>query len=209
VGGNLRVTPSQDLENQPLHGVGVESMTKRHHLIEDTAKGPNIRLLVVGLLLANLWRQIVWSSDGRLGTVISVLENSCNTEITDFNGPILVHKDVLSLEISMQDLPIVNVLDGKRHLDKPVEDLVLTVADFSNLFLVGYFGVQVSPVCIVHDDAEAALIHKRLFVSDDVRMAHRLQDVHLVDGVLTLFTVHLRNVDDLHNVGLSISHRLH
>ena len=91
-----------------------------------------------------------------------------------------------------------NVLDGEGHLHEPVEDLVLTVADClkinenvnvtcstvltsSNFLLVRNLGIKVTTICVVHDDAEAAFIHERLLVGDDVRMSHRFEHVHLDD----------------------------
>ena len=59
-----------------------------------------------------------------------MLEHARNTEITDFNLAWLRHEDVLSFQISVQDLPIMDMLDGKGHLDEPVQDLILTVADY-------------------------------------------------------------------------------
>jgi len=52
------------------------------------------------------------------------------------------------------------MFDSQSHLDKPVQDLVLTIADFSNLFLIGDFGVQIATISIVHDDAETPFVHK-------------------------------------------------
>ena len=53
-----------------------------------------------------------------------------------------------------------NMFDRKGHLHKPVEDLVLAaVLDLTKFLLVGDFCVEVYAICIVHDDAEAALIH--------------------------------------------------
>jgi len=40
-------------------------------------------------------------------------------------------------------------------------------------------------------------------------MPHCLQDMDLVDGVFSLLAVHLRHIDDLHYVGLSIGNRLY
>jgi hypothetical protein len=37
---------------------------------------------------------------------------------------------------------------------------------------------------------------------------HGLKHMNLVDGILSLLTVHLRDIDDLHDVRLSVSHRL-
>lgn len=61
-----------------------------------------------------------------------MLKHARNTEITDFNLSRLRHKDVLSLEISMQYLPIVYMLDGQCHLHEPIQNLILTVANYTD-----------------------------------------------------------------------------
>lgn len=104
-------------------------MAQGHHLVEDAAKGPDVRLLIVRLLLADFRRQVVRCSNGGLGTVVRVLENSCDTEISDLDLAILRHKNVLGLQVAMQNLPVVNMLDGQRHLYEPVKNLVLRVAN--------------------------------------------------------------------------------
>ena len=53
---------------------------------------------------------------------------------------------------------------------------MLTSADF---LLVRNFSVEVTAISVVHDDAEATLVHERLFVGDDVWVAHRFQHVNL------------------------------
>ena len=141
--------------------------------------------------------------------VVSVLEHSGNTKVSNFNRSILVHKDVLSLQISVQDFSVVDMFNSQRHLHEPIEDLVFTVTHFANLFLVGNLRVQVSSVCIVHDDAEAPLIHEALFVGNNVRVPHGLQHMHFIDCIFSLLAVHLRNIDDLHDVSLSVVDCLH
>jgi hypothetical protein len=37
---------------------------------------------------------------------------------------------------------------------------------------------------------------------------HCFEHVHLIDGIFSLLSVHLRYVDDFHHVGLSIGHGL-
>ena len=59
-----------------------------------------------------------------------MLEDSSNTEIAYFDSATLSHEDVLSLQISMQDLFIMNVLESKSHLNEPIEDLIFAVADY-------------------------------------------------------------------------------
>ena len=81
-----------------------------------------------------------------------------------------------------------DVLNRQSHLNEPVKDLVLGVyhlkaedtrLTLALLFLVCYPRVQISAVSVVHHDAQAALVHERLFVSDDVRVPHRLENVDL------------------------------
>ena len=101
-----------------------------------------------------------------------------------------------------------DMLDGQCHLNEPIKDLVLTVANLADLFLICNFGVKITPIGIVHDNAKTPFVHERLFVSDDVRMSHSLKDMDLVDSILSLFTVHLGDINDLHDICLSISYRL-
>lgn len=208
VGWDLWVAASQNFENQALHGVGVERMSECYHLIQDTSQGPDVGLLVVGLLLTDFRGKVVWRTDGGLGAVIRMLKNTSNTEVTDLDRTILIHKDVLRLKISVQNFPIMDVLDGQSHLDEPVKNLILTVANLAYLFLVCDLGVQVAAICVLHDDAETAFVHERLHVRHDVGVAHGLEDVYLVDGVLALLAVHFGDVDDLHDVGLAVGYRL-
>jgi hypothetical protein len=58
-----------------------------------------------------------------------MLKDSCDTEVSNLDLVILGHEDVLSLQITMQNLSIMNVLDSKSHLHEPVKDLILTVYD--------------------------------------------------------------------------------
>ena len=53
----------------------------------------------------------------------------------------------------------------------------LTSSDF---LLIGNLGVEIAAISVVHDDAEAALVHEGLFVGDDVRVAHGFQHVNLI-----------------------------
>ena len=135
-----------------------------------------------------------------------MLQNACNAEIANFNGSILIHKNVLCLQVSMQDLPIVDVLNRESHLDEPVENLVLAVAYFTYLFLICYFRIQIAAIGVIHYNAETALIHKRFFVGDNIGMTHSLEDMHFIDGIFALLPVHLAHVNNFHYIRLPVSH---
>ena len=64
-----------------------------------------------------------------MGTIIGVLENTSYAKITDFDLAALRHKDILCLEITVKDFSVMDVLYSECHLDKPVKNLVLRVAD--------------------------------------------------------------------------------
>ena len=60
-------------------------MTESDHFIEDTSKRPDIRFLVVRFLLADLWGQVIRSSDSCLSTIIGVLQNTSDTEVSNLD----------------------------------------------------------------------------------------------------------------------------
>lgn len=60
----------------------------------------------------------------------------------------------------MENFTVMDVLDGKGHLNKPVQDLILAVTNLAYLLLVGDLRVQVTTVCIIHDNAQTALVHE-------------------------------------------------
>lgn len=61
-----------------------------------------------------------------------MLKHAGNSKVTDFNLAILRHENVLGFKVSVQDLSVVDVLYCKCHLDKPVQNLVLRVANCSH-----------------------------------------------------------------------------
>ena len=52
------VAAFDDLGGKAVQGVRVESMVQGRHLVQDAAKGPNVGLVVVGLVLKDLRRVI-------------------------------------------------------------------------------------------------------------------------------------------------------
>ena len=138
------VVSTQDLQDQPLHRVGIESMSQSHHLVQDAAKRPDVRLLVVGLLLTNFGREVVRSANSSLSAVIGVLKDSRNAEVTYLDLATLSHEDVLRLQISVENLSVVDVLDGEGHLYEPVQDLVFGVANCMKNVSNSPIGLEVS-----------------------------------------------------------------
>jgi len=97
-----------------------------------------------------------------------------------------------------------NMFNRQCHLHEPIQNLVFTVTYLTYFFLISNFGIQVTSISIVHNNAKTSLIHKRFFVCDNVRMSHCFQNMHFVYSIFSLFPVHLWYIDDLHYVGLSV-----
>jgi len=72
----------------------------------------------------------------------------------------------------MQYLPIVYMFNCEAHLHEPVKNLILRVHNLAYLLLISNLCVQISTICIVHDNAQTFLVHEGFFVSDDIRVAH-------------------------------------
>ena len=58
-----------------------------------------------------------------------MLENASDAEVTDLDLATLCHENVLGFQVAMEDFTIVYMLDRQRHLNKPIENLVLRVTD--------------------------------------------------------------------------------
>ena len=131
-----------------------------------------------------------------------MLQDSSYTKVTDFDLATLRHKYILGLKVTMQNFSVVNVLNGKCHLDKPIKNLIFTIADYikrkgalvcrgvikfgikfqltsSDFFLVCDFSVQISSISVVHNDAETALIHKWFLICNNVWVPHSFENMDL------------------------------
>lgn len=124
VRGQWRVLTLDNLLSKLMQGARVEWWLQGSHLIQKHAKRPNIRLKAISFLADNLWRQVVWGTNHRLGTRAGVGQHAGNAEITQLDDSTLRHKDILGLQISVQNFLIVGVFDGETDLGEPVQNLL-------------------------------------------------------------------------------------
>lgn len=110
----------------------------------------------------NLWGKIIGCTNDSFGLRLSVTEYSGDTEITQFDHALLCEEDVLGLQVSVQYLSVMDVLQRKTYLSKPVENVILAPILQFPTCLVPYlilfldFTLQVTAVCKVHDNAQFA-----------------------------------------------------
>ena len=99
--------------------VGGEGKLESAHLVQDAAEAPHVRLVVVRLPPADLGREVVRGPDGRSGQVQRVAQRFGNPEISDFDEVLRRYKYVLRLQVSVQNILLVNVLKPEHHLNEP------------------------------------------------------------------------------------------
>lgn len=106
------------------------------HFVKQNTERPNIGFEIVWLSFNDFRRKIVRSAHHCFRLGLSAVENSGNTEVAHFHLALLSHKDILGFDVSVQDLPVVDMLDRQADLCKPIKNLVLApVFDFSARFL--------------------------------------------------------------------------
>ena len=123
--GNWRIVASEDFVDQVLHAVGIKGVLQGEHFIQNATHTPDVTLLVVRFLLANLRRQVVRGANGSLSAVVSVLEQSGNSKVPNLHISLLCQEYILSFQVSVENLFVVNMLDAHANLDEPVKHLVL------------------------------------------------------------------------------------
>ncbi len=104
-------------------------MAQGCHLVENAAKGPDITFVVIWLVFANLWRKIVWRSNGCFRELIRIVKNTSNAKVAQFDKIFLGEKNVLSFEISVENFSIVDMLESKTDLNEEVQDFFFAEMD--------------------------------------------------------------------------------
>ena len=103
------ILSSHDLQNERWLIMSFKGMPECAKLIKKTTKGPNITFLIIRFFLTKLGRKIERSADHSLCKLITS-QHFSNTKIPNFNFLVFVHKDIESLDISMQYFIFMNVL---------------------------------------------------------------------------------------------------
>mmetsp|Transcript_10793 Transcript_10793/g.29332 ORF Transcript_10793/g.29332 Transcript_10793/m.29332 type:complete len:232 (+) Transcript_10793:847-1542(+) len=183
-----RILVLQDLAGQDHQRVGVEWVFQRRHLIQHNSKTPDIALEVVRAVLDDLRAQVVWCTDHSLGIVLCGIQDACDAKVAQLDLTRGHEKDVLGLQVAMQNLPVVHVLQSEAGLHKPLEDMRL----WDELALASlYLHVHVPSIRVVHHYAETSLArHEDLLEPYDVLVVHALQEHRLLDCLVTLLWVH-------------------
>jgi hypothetical protein len=100
-------------------------MLQSAEFIQNTAKGPDVTLVVVRLLLTEFRGQVVGCSYHSMSKVSSLVEHFSYTQVTYLDLVFFGQKHVDGLDVSVQDLVSMEVLESLTHLNKELPNLLL------------------------------------------------------------------------------------
>lgn len=69
--------------------------------------------MVVGFIRKELWTHIVRGPNESAGHVILVLQNTCNTQVSNFDDVGFSQEDILRFEVPVKNIPLMEVLESK------------------------------------------------------------------------------------------------
>mmetsp|Transcript_3661 Transcript_3661/g.10534 ORF Transcript_3661/g.10534 Transcript_3661/m.10534 type:complete len:532 (+) Transcript_3661:287-1882(+) len=203
--GDGRELAPEDLVAQLAHRPGLEGHCEGGHLVEDAAQGPHIRGKGVWPALPDLRGHVVRRADLSLGH--GVLEHLGNTQVPNLEDPPLTHHDVAGLDVTVEDLHLVESIDATGDLNEVVPDLGLAEGLAGHLLLLDNVG-EVALRGVLHHNAQLVAVEEGLIVRHDVGMLRRGQQPDLVDSLLALSLAHRLDVHLLDGVDLAIGNAL-
>ena len=95
----------------------VEWRETHNHLVGENAECPPVHRERVSLFDKDFRRQVVWCAAKR-ESLLAALQNFSKTEVRQTNVPILVHKNVFRLQVTVDDLLVVEVSKRQSNLNR-------------------------------------------------------------------------------------------
>ena len=68
-----------------MNALSIESVPQVAHFVQDAAKCPHITLITIGLCFEEFGGHVVWRSNAGVREILSIVEHSGDTEITESN----------------------------------------------------------------------------------------------------------------------------
>ena len=197
VRGHWVVDAPYDLHREQVDAWSIKRWPECAKLVEHDAHRPHIGLVAVGLGLDDLGGQVVGRPHHCAGLLDGVTQHLGDAEVADLDDALLGQEDVGSLDVSVDDLAIVDVLHSQAHLGKPIKDLIL--AEGLPALLLDFL-TNVASVSVIHDDAQlTALGLEGLDKLYDVGVLEMLDDLGLLESLPALVLTHSADVDHLHD----------
>lgn len=163
-----------NLVDKTKQTVGPEGVLQCAELVEHTSKSPDIRFEAIGSIGADLRTHVVGGPHYSLSLLQSTLQYLRNAEVPQFDGVIARQKDIRSLNIPVEDAPIMDEVESEHHLQKPIENKVLLKFVALPLHLLDVVG-QISGLAVLHHDNEVAVLNEGVDVVNNMGMVQVLE----------------------------------
>lgn len=166
----LRIDTLDDSIVETLHILGREGWAKCDHLVEDCSKRPDIGRFVIGLILPHLRRCVVGRS--RLGLHNCRFGDLADIQIAQLDSATFRQKDVSALDISVDDLSLVEGVESIDHLVENAPDVFFLKVSVRFLVLIN-LRLKVAAIRILHHDTELIrlLLEECIFIASNVLVA--------------------------------------
>ena len=113
-----------DLGEHILHRLASEGLLERDEFVEDDTDGPDVCLAIVGLPTADFGRHEIGRSATSHGLSVRVVQLTRDTKVAKLANTILSDENVLSLDVSVEDIFVVHHHDSHDDVGESAQDLV-------------------------------------------------------------------------------------
>mmetsp|Transcript_25512 Transcript_25512/g.59277 ORF Transcript_25512/g.59277 Transcript_25512/m.59277 type:complete len:202 (-) Transcript_25512:695-1300(-) len=159
---------ANDLDQGGRHIAGLEGMPQGQDLVEYRAQGPDVNPTPIRHSVADLWCQVCRRPDHGPSSQ-GLIHDLRNTEVAQLGVPRLHEKNVLRLDVPVQNPLLVDVSQGRQALAKQGHGLVLLKVLPRRLPPV-HLRVEITPVRVLQDDVQLICLDEGVVVGDDVRV---------------------------------------
>lgn len=158
-----------------MHTLRFERYCPAYHGKKKHTQAPNVcSETLIATIRNNLWSYICWSA-ALFRDLLVFLNNSAYAEITNLNIAIFIQKDIVKLDVSVEHRSAMAVSDTKNYLLEYSSSLAL----IESPSLLNELQ-QISAASILHHHEEVFGRFEDFKESDDVGVAHLLQDLHFL-----------------------------
>lgn len=148
---NFWIDAFHDSLVESFHVLGCKWRIESYELVQYRSKRPYIRLVIVRFILPDFRTGIIRSPC--LCFQNPGFRNFRYIQITEFNHSIFGQKHISTLDISMNNILVMQSFQTQNHLVKYGPNIRL-LGKARSLFSIINFGLQVSIVTVLHDDTQ-------------------------------------------------------
>jgi hypothetical protein len=152
---------------------GVEGRESNNHLVGKDSDGPPIHRERMALLCQYFRCEVIRCATEREGLGIA-LQNFGESKIGQTNVAVFVHKNVFRFEVSINDMLIMEMSDGHRHLNS-----IEFCAILSETLGVSEMHKKFTTADKPHDEENLLVRHKNIAHSHEKRMISLQQNILL------------------------------